>query len=201
MKIKEEPQEPEIIKKKKSLSKNIGNSWERQFCKILSRWVSPNTNELMFWRSASSGAVATNRFKKKLLSKNMEGDITCLNFEYSKLTEKIYFECKTVKSNEFAFWSSPKSNYLYSAIIDTYKVASLHNKLLFLAVKIRNGKTPRLIILPKDYALKLKLPYNYSIWELPNKEHSFVILRMDAFFQHNTWQEVLKPFTDISNTN
>lgn len=200
MRIKEEQEEPPILKKRKNV-KGIGNSWERKFCKLLSKWVSPNTNDLLFWRSASSGAVATNRFKKKLSTKNMDGDITCLDSNYAELTNKIYFECKTVKSNEFVFWSSPKSNYLYSAVIDTFNVALNVNKLPFLAISVRNGKTPRLIVLPKEYALGLKLPHNYCTWNLSSDRLSFVVVKMDGFFENNTWKDLMNRYNEIYLTN
>lgn len=177
--------------------KKIGNSWEREFCKILSKWVSPQSEDLLFWRSASSGALATIRNKKKLNSINMDGDITCLDPQYADLTKKIYFECKTVKSNEFNFWDSPKSNYIYHAIEETFENAYTLNKIPFLAIKIRNGKTPKLIVIPESIMSKFVISHNYCVWSIGKKNYSFVIVKMDSFFQSNKWEM----FTDNSLTN
>jgi hypothetical protein len=208
------------IKKKKSKPKRIGNSWEREFCKILSKWVSPNSQDLLFWRSASSGAVSTIRKKKNLNSVNMDGDITCLDLQYIDLTKIFYFECKTVKNNDFNFWSSPKSDYIYSSVIDTFKTSYIVNKVPFLAIKVRNSKTPQLIILPskitkkkdnsvftESISINTILPHNYCTWHIEKHGYSFVIVKMNQFFEKNNWETLLHNFkylhnnTNISDTN
>lgn len=190
-------QEKILPAKKRRNPKKIGNSWEREFCKILSKWVSPQSEDLLFWRSASSGALATIRSKKKLNSINMDGDITCLDPQYAELTKKVYFECKTVKANDFNFWDSPKSNYIYHAIIETFENAFILNKIPFLAIKVRNNKTPKLIVIPESLLNELKILPNYSIWRINKSNYSFAIMKMDTFFQNNKWET----FINISSTN
>ena len=219
-KIESESEDLVPIKRKKSKPKQIGNSWEREFCKILSKWISPDTQDLLFWRSASSGAVSTIRKKKNLKSINMDGDITCLDLQYTSLTNTFYFECKTVKTNDFNFWSSPKSDYVYSSVIETFKTAYLVNKIPFLAIKVRNSKTPQLIILPsritkkvenstftESISMNMKLPHNYCTWHIEKHGYSFIVIKMNLFFERNDWQLLLNnlvnSFTNsnISDTN
>lgn len=184
------------VKKRKN-PKKIGNSWEREFCKILSKWVSPQSEDLLFWRSASSGAVSTIRKKKNLNSINMDGDITCLDTKYSELTKKVYFECKTVKNNDFNFWDSPKSNYIYHAVIETFENAYTVNKIPFLAIKVRNNKTPKLIVIPESLLPSVKLNPNLCIWKINKTNYSFVVAKMDTYFQNNEWESLVK----IENTS
>lgn len=179
------------VKKRKN-PKKIGNSWEREFCKILSKWISPQSEDLLFWRSASSGAVSTLRKKKNLNSINMDGDITCLDTQYSELTKKVYFECKTVKTNDFNFWDSPKSNYIYHAVIETFENAYTVNKIPFLAIKVRNNKTPKLIVIPESLLSSVKLNPNLCIWKINKSNFSFVVAKMDTYFQNNSWESLIK---------
>ena len=181
-----------VSTKKRKNPKKIGNSWEREFCKILSKWVSPQSGDLLFWRSASSGALATIRNKKKLNSINMDGDITCLDPQYSELTKKIYFECKTVQSDDFNFWDSPKSSYLYHAIDETFENAYNLKKLPFLAIKIRNSKTPKLIVLPESVLPSISINPNYCVWRVNKNRYSFVVIKMSSFFDSNNWEKVIK---------
>jgi hypothetical protein len=57
----------EIVKKKKKKGVNgkaKGNAYEREICKKLSKLLTLGEEEYAVWRSASSGAVATNILKK-----------------------------------------------------------------------------------------------------------------------------------------
>ncbi len=61
------------------MGKNKGNSFERQVCKQLSLWWTNNKNEDIFWRTASSGAMANIRSKKHKECFGQYGDIQAIN--------------------------------------------------------------------------------------------------------------------------
>ncbi len=61
------------------MGKNKGNSFERQICKQLSLWWTENKSEDIFWRTASSGAMANIRSKKCQKTFGQYGDIQAIN--------------------------------------------------------------------------------------------------------------------------
>lgn len=80
--------------KKKGNRAQKGSSFERSFSKELSKWISEDLEDDVFWRTAGSGAMATNRFKKRKTATNNEGDLRCDNPKYSWFLDKLYLELK-----------------------------------------------------------------------------------------------------------
>lgn len=76
---------------KKGASKSKGSSFEREIAKFLTKWVSGQVKELYYWRSPSSGAVAT----LNVGSKEISGDIIAIKQEGSFFTDKFSIELKT----------------------------------------------------------------------------------------------------------
>jgi len=72
-------------------SKSKGSSFEREIAKFLTKWVSGQEKELYYWRSPSSGAVAT----LNVGSKEISGDIIALRPEGAFLTDRFSIELKT----------------------------------------------------------------------------------------------------------
>lgn len=56
-----------------SRGKSKGNNFERTICKQLSRWWAGRDD--IFWRTASSGGMSTQRGKRGKSAKNQQGDI------------------------------------------------------------------------------------------------------------------------------
>ncbi len=61
------------------MGKNKGNSFERQVCKQLSLWWTNGKSEDIFWRTASSGAMANIRSKRHKECFGQYGDIQAIN--------------------------------------------------------------------------------------------------------------------------
>jgi len=76
---------------KRGASKSKGSSFEREIAKFLTKWVSGQVKELYYWRSPSSGAVAT----LNVGSKEISGDIIALKPEAAFLTNMFSLELKT----------------------------------------------------------------------------------------------------------
>lgn len=66
-----------------------GSSFERDVCKKLTIWVTGNEKPYIFWRSPSSGAVAT-----VSQSSNISGDIIAVKEEGNFFTDIFSIECK-----------------------------------------------------------------------------------------------------------
>jgi hypothetical protein len=73
---------------------NKGSSFERDICKRFSLWISENARDDIFWRTAGSGARATNRKRRGQTTCNSEGDMGCLDAEFSWFTDSVLIECK-----------------------------------------------------------------------------------------------------------
>lgn len=80
--------------KKKTNNKEKGNKFEREISRKLSLWISEGARDDIFWRTAGSGAMATNRFKKKVDTEHNEGDLKCDHPDYAWFLNKIYTELK-----------------------------------------------------------------------------------------------------------
>lgn len=90
-------------------SKNKGGSFERKICKLLSLWYSEGKRDDIFYRSASSGAMATMRFKKGKTTTGQSGDITSTDIEGIKFIEQVSIELKHYKtfSLDFLLFNKP----------------------------------------------------------------------------------------------
>jgi len=73
---------------------NKGSGFERKICKQFSLWISKGVRDDIFWRTAGSGARATNRRRRGKATCNSEGDMGCLDAEFSWLTDSVLVECK-----------------------------------------------------------------------------------------------------------
>ncbi len=76
--------------------KTKGSSQERKIAKILSRWILPDSKEVLFWRSAMSGGSSTVAFKKgdKI---GMSGDLVGVDDRGIFLTNAFSIEIKSYK--------------------------------------------------------------------------------------------------------
>lgn len=78
--------------KRKGGGKHKGSAFERTICKKLSEWQ--GADEVIYWRSASSGARSTQLAKSGIKATLTGGDITALSEEGSWLTGYFSVECK-----------------------------------------------------------------------------------------------------------
>ena len=83
--------------------KQKGSAFEREICKKLSLWFTENERDDIFFRSASSGAMATQRFKKGKTTSGQQGDITSTDPEGIKFINKFSIELKSYKDFSLDF--------------------------------------------------------------------------------------------------
>lgn len=79
---------------KRPNSKAKGSEFERVVCRQLSLWLSRGLRDDLFWRSAASGARATVRFRKGFSNRTQTGDISAIDPQGSRLTDRFMVECK-----------------------------------------------------------------------------------------------------------
>ena len=71
--------------------KSKGSAFEREVCKMLNVWLTGKKKPYVFWRSPSSGALATIHIENE----NMSGDIVGFSNEAELICSIINFELKT----------------------------------------------------------------------------------------------------------
>lgn len=79
---------------RKGGGKQKGASFEREVCHDLSRFIDPDGDDTLFWRSAMSGGRATLHHRKGINNETQLGDITCVHERGRWLTEYFVIECK-----------------------------------------------------------------------------------------------------------
>lgn len=83
-------------KKKKVCGKRKGNQYEIIVARLLTKWFDPTAEMDLFWRSASSGAVAT-MARKAGKESNQHGDIKATADTSMVITDKLFIECKSYR--------------------------------------------------------------------------------------------------------
>lgn len=78
-------------------SKQKGSGFEREICKIFSRWASSGKSEDLYWRSAMSGGRATLQYKKGIKNQTQVADISSISSQGEFLTDLCCIECKSYK--------------------------------------------------------------------------------------------------------
>ncbi len=75
-------------------SKSKGSSFEREVCKQLDLWWQGNNDDVVFWRSTTSGGRATVRAKQGKQTKGAHGDISAVNPIGQPFIDVLTIECK-----------------------------------------------------------------------------------------------------------
>ena len=131
---------------RKGGGKAKGSAYEREICKLLSRWVSHGKHDDLFWRSAMSGGRATVA-KKKGVDIRQTGDICSVSPEGHALTNLFYLECKFYRDlqiDSFIFEDRGK-------LAEFWRVAKSHardHKLSPMLIAKQNGRKPLVIVRP-----------------------------------------------------
>ena len=143
--------------------KNKGSSFERKICKEMSLWFTENERDDVFFRSASSGAMATQRFKKGKNTAGQQGDITSTDSEGINFINKFSIELKSYKDFSLDFLVYKNKSLIH----DFWKQCKEDAE--------RSGRNPLLII--KKNKRKEIIIFEHDLYkyfcdyfgELPNK--------------------------------
>jgi len=161
-----------------SNGKAKGSGYERDICKMLTTWLTGKDKPYVWWRSPSSGALATITAQNP----NLTGDIISVLPEGNFLTDKFSIEIKTgyPKSSFNKFFSGAKNNELEMFWKQATVDATKSNKEPMLVYK-KDRKEPLLFI--REY-VKDKFPQleelNYFIVKFGNERIG--VFNTDAFF-------------------
>jgi len=116
--------------------KRLGNQFEREIARKLSRWVweavhedEPYNGRLIFWRVGSSGAVGTLTGKQE-----MHGDIVAIDPLGVPVTNRFNFELKRRK--KFNLFSLMTESHVLKELTSWYKEAKITGFYPLLIVKV-----------------------------------------------------------------
>jgi hypothetical protein len=78
--------------------KQKGAAFEREVCVALSRWISDNKRDDIFWRSAMSGGRSTVAKKRGKMLATQAGDLSAIDPLGHGFIDRFVVECKHLKS-------------------------------------------------------------------------------------------------------
>lgn len=131
---------------RKGGGKQKGAAFERQICKQLSRWVSGEEREDIFWRSAMSGGRATVMLKSNKKARAQVGDVSAVDSAGQIFIDKFYVECKFLKDlNLGAFITRQSLGGIVQIWRDLIGDSAQYDKFPFLVAK--QNQYPTLLIL------------------------------------------------------
>ncbi len=161
--------------------KSKGGQWERDFCRLLSLWWSKGEDRDIFWRTASSGGMAT-------INKNLPtqvGDVTYMKPEGQLLIDNFVFELKhySYKGLDFLPLLDYKGN-IFEWWVKLCKEAEQYNKIPFLVIKVSHrgvyGILPKQYLTNKTITWGRILKLNRFSFE-PHKKGGFSMFCLDEF--------------------
>ena len=97
---------------KPGMGKQKGSQFERDVCRLLTKWITDKQSPEIFWRSASSGAKSTQDAKVGR-DTNMHGDLMAVNLQAEWLMSKYVVECKSYAKLDWGGFIFGKGN-IYS---------------------------------------------------------------------------------------
>lgn len=162
-------------------SKRIGNSYEREIAKILSKWISGKNDPLICWRNVHSGSISTIAKKKGLSGDNTDGDFQCLNPVYQFMFDIFCFDSKCYKECNPYFINDKnmKSNSILNQWIKVCKEAG--NKIPVMICRIRDRKTPEFICIPESSWLPVNDIKMMKYFFYDDRITDMILIMLDEF--------------------
>ncbi len=144
-------------------SKQKGSNFEREVCVKLSKWISYDERDDIFWRSAMSGGRTTVGLKKGITRNTQAGDITAIDPIGNKLTNTFMIECKFYRNIQLQslMFGMPKNNSIFEFWTKLYKDSLKLNKDMMLIIK-QNG-WPILMGLTFNSQLRYIIDNDYGV--------------------------------------
>jgi hypothetical protein len=177
----------------KNNSKHIGNDYERECAKKLSKWLTGSDEKLICWRDTSSGTLSTVRNKKNLATAGFSGDFQCLDLEYINFFNEFHVDSKSLTKINLMMISekNQKSNKLFQEWKKVCKDADKNNKIPMMLVKVRDDRSiPDFIIfdirIEIDYLSKIDFEFNENM-----ENYNCQLFLQDEFFKEINWKTLI----------
>lgn len=174
-------------KTKAGYGKLKGNKFQWKIAKLLSLWWTENKRDDVFIPTGSSGARATNRFKKGKKTLNQDADITSVDLDGFLFIKTFSIEVKFYKKFSLNHLIYKNKDDLYNWWLQASGDAERDNKHPLLILK--QNKLPEIIIF--EYLLYDSHFYD-SFGKIDNKKHikglinnvSIIILLLSDFLDY-----------------
>lgn len=178
-------------------SKTIGNAYERDFAKKLSKWLTQEDDKLVCWRDAHSGSIQT-IIRKRGGKVTGGGDLSCIDPEYQWFFDKVFIDTKSLSEVDFYINSNnAKSNQFFAEwrkVVNDCNIgneSNKTNKIPLMPTKVRK-KGNEFLVFPTG---ALKINYNYkfdfSVQDIATKNmYNFTIVPFIDFITYNRPEEI-----------
>lgn len=160
-------------------SKRKGNSFEREVAKKLSFWACKEKNKIIFWRTPSSGLLATIQNQK-----NLTGDIVAYEPEFTWWNDYINIECK-IGYNKMDYNDILIENKKNNLLKKFWEQTNVKQKIPILIIK-KNRKI--LIGINKFLFNTLKINKNYVHYHFDNDDIYF--FELDVFLNEVSIEKI-----------
>jgi len=178
-------------------SKSIGNSYERECAKKLSKWLTGSDEKLVCWRDTSSGTLSTVRKKKNLSTAGFSGDFQCLDLEYIDFFNKFHVDSKSLTKINLMMINekNQKSNKLYQEWLKVCSDANKLNKIPMMLVKVRDDRSiPNFIMMrladDEFYILSSMSTMEFD-FNLDTDDKNCILFLQDEFFSKVNWKDLI----------
>lgn len=178
-----------------------GSGFERKICRLLTEWVDPRRKggqPEIFWRSATSGAKATQDHKQGRASE-MGGDIVAIHETGIPLTSRFSVECKNRKTYGKLESMMDGAGPLLKWWIQCVEDAARWNRIPLLIFQCNSP----IYILTEDVftwssvsSYRPKLPDAAAIVHSESVAHAVQLSRLDEWLVMNPWLNVLNDLMD-----
>jgi len=165
-----------------------GSGYERTICKMLSKWLNGKEKPYVWWRSPSSGGLATITAQNP----NLTGDIISVLPEGNFLTDIFSIEVKTgyPKSSFHKFFKKVKNNEILQFWKQAKLDASKSNKEPMLIYK-KDRKEP-LLFISENVKMKLSNLKKINNFRMNIEGEKIYIFNMEEFFTIISPNDIIK---------
>lgn len=164
--------------------KNKGNSFEREMAVELSLWLTHGTDKNVLWRTASSGALATQHAKAGRSVSNQVGDLNAIAPEGFKLTNKYIIELKFYKDLELQNLIYETNNGLPKFWETLLLDSKRYNKHPMLIAK--QNRFQEIVCLDKEGAKLFGISLTSNIWRAFIPTMGMYVCFLKDFLEHAT---------------
>lgn len=178
--------------------KNKGGSFEREMCKKLSLWWTKGERDDVFWRSASSGGMATIRSRKGSSTFGQHGDVQATDPMGQPLIDLVAIELKRGYSSATLhdLLDKKRRNCIWDKHLEQAKRSAQDSSSLTWLIIAKRDRRESIVVLPAilwkglSGGKKPKRPYGYIGGE--GTYEDLVVLRLDNFFENVSAQDVIR---------
>lgn len=175
-----------------SNGKAKGSGYERTICKMLTKWLTGKDKPYVWWRSPSSGALATITAQNP----NLSGDIISVLPEGHFLTDIFSIEIKAgyPKSSFHKFFKGVKNNEILQ-FWEQSKKDCVQSKKQPMVIYKKDRQVP-LIFFPDIIKSFFQQLEDVTYFTINHKDEKIICMKMDDFFTNVSADDIINNIGD-----